>query len=109
MAARFARSVSAGSRNVSVVHLCKTAALELGQYGINVNVIYPAITYTETIKDRIYSDEKKRQQGAQNHMGRSVTAEEIAYVAAFLCSPLSVSITGDIVAATGGRGATVYY
>ena len=49
------------------------------------------------------------QSAAAVAIGRIVTAEEIAYVAAFLASPLAVGITGEVVAVTGGAGANVYY
>ncbi|WP_017729107.1 SDR family NAD(P)-dependent oxidoreductase [Halalkalibacterium ligniniphilum] len=109
MAARTASSVSAGARNASVVHLTKAAAQELGKFGINVNAIYPTTTYTETVAERISSKEKRDVEGKKNAIGRLVTADEIAYVAIFLASPLSVSITGDVISATGGKGDAVYY
>lgn len=109
LAARIAGSVTAGARNISVVHLTKTAADELGKYGINVNAIYPALTETETIQNRFPSEEILREEGRKNPIGRLVTAEEIGYVAAFLASPLATSITGDVISTTGGRGNSVYY
>lgn len=107
--ARMAGNLSAGPRNVSVVHLTKTTSLELGKHGINVNAIYPTITETETIRDRFRNDEDIRKKVENNQIGRLVTAKDIAYVVAFLASPLSVSITGDVISVTGGVGNSVYY
>lgn len=109
LAARTAGSLSAGARNASVIHLTKTISLELGKHGINVNAIYPAITETETIKDRFPDEDFLRESAEKNPIGRLVTAEDIANVVTFLASPLSVSITGDVISVTGGVGNSVYY
>jgi NAD(P)-dependent dehydrogenase (short-subunit alcohol dehydrogenase family) len=117
-AARTAGSVPAGARNASTVHLTKTLSLELGRFGINVNAIYPATTITETFATRF--GERARNQGKtveevmadmgkSNHIGRLVTAEEIADVATFLCSPRAAGITGDVIPVTGGQGNSVYF
>ena len=44
-----------------------------------------------------------------NALGRVVSAEEVAGVAAFLCSPLALTVTGESLAATGGASAVVSY
>lgn len=117
-AARSAGSVPAGARNASTVHMTKTLSMELGKFGITVNAIYPATTVTETFANRF--GERARSQGKtieevmadmgkNNHIGRLVTAEEIAYVVAFLCSPLAVGVSGDVIAVSGGQGNGVYY
>jgi len=46
---------------------------------------------------------------ARTSLGRLVTAEEIAHFVAFLASPLSVALTGEVVALTGGVGDAVYF
>lgn len=118
LSARRAGGISAGARNAAVVNLTKTLAGELGSSGINVNAIYPTITMTETLEERlavraqqqgVNVDAVLEQSAAAVAIGRIVTAEEIAYVAAFLASPLAVGITGEVVAVTGGAGANVYY
>ncbi|MDR6999171.1 SDR family oxidoreductase [Neobacillus niacini] len=100
---------SSGPRNASVVHMTKSASIELGKHGITVNAVYPGIVETETFKNQITNEEAKRQAAALNSLGRLITPEEIAYVVTFLASPLSASITGDVVSVTGGIGNTVYY
>ncbi len=118
MAARNAGGISAGARNASTVHLTKTLSLELGPSGINVTAIYPGQTVTETLGERLAAraggpgesaEELMRRAGARNAIGRLVTAEEIAHVAVFLASPLSAGLTGEVIAVTGGSGASVYY
>jgi len=109
MAARNAGSISAGARNVSVVHLTKTASVELGKHGITVNSVYPGITKTETTRDRFPNEQDLVEVAKGNSIGRLVTAEEIANVVTFLSSPLSVSITGSVIDVTGGTGNSVHY
>ncbi|MFC3040728.1 SDR family NAD(P)-dependent oxidoreductase [Virgibacillus xinjiangensis] len=109
MAARNAGSMSAGARNVSVVHLTKSVSDELGKHGITANAVYPGITETETTKDRFPDEDKLEKMARGNAIGRLVKAEEIADVVAFLASPLSVSITGDVISVTGGAGNAVHY
>ncbi|TVY05399.1 SDR family NAD(P)-dependent oxidoreductase [Paenibacillus cremeus] len=109
MAARNAGSISAGARNVSVVHLTKSASMELGKHGITVNAVYPSITETETTRFRFPSEEDLHKAAKMNAIGRLVKAEDIANVVAFLASPLSLPITGDVISVTGGTGNAVYY
>ena len=37
------------------------------------------------------------------------TAEDIAYFAAFLASPLAIGMTGEAIAVSGGQSADVHY
>ncbi|MED1557831.1 SDR family NAD(P)-dependent oxidoreductase [Bacillus paramycoides] len=100
---------SSGPRNASVVHLTKSASLELGKHGINVNAVYPGIVDTEMFRNRVTNEDALRQMAALNAIGRLVTVEEIANVITFLTSPLAASITGDVISVTGGIGDTVFY
>jgi NAD(P)-dependent dehydrogenase (short-subunit alcohol dehydrogenase family) len=109
MAARKAGSISAGARNGSVVHLTKSVSVELGKHGITVNAVYPGITETETTRDRFPNEADLLEAMKMNSIGRLVKAEEIANVITFLSSPLSVSITGDVIDVTGGTGNAVHY
>jgi NAD(P)-dependent dehydrogenase (short-subunit alcohol dehydrogenase family) len=54
-------------------------------------------------------DEHLRRISDRTSLGRLVTAEEIAYFVAFLASPRSVSLTGEVLALTGGLGDSVYF
>ncbi|MDH3443271.1 MAG: SDR family oxidoreductase, partial [Deltaproteobacteria bacterium] len=96
-------SISTPARNIACVSLTKSLANTLGPFGINVNAIYPGTTITEAVLERHRGQaegqgktlesylEELRQRSLIRHL---VTAEDVANVVAFLCSPLSLSITG---------------
>lgn len=121
--ARRAGNLSGGARNTSLVHLTKTLAVQLGQFGITVNCIHPGVTRTERtagiLEARaaelgISTTEVEAQDFAPgaasgNSINRMVDADEIAYLTTFLASDKSWAVTGELVVATGGSGNSVYY
>ena len=44
-----------------------------------------------------------------NSVQQIITAEDIASLAVFLASPLSVAVTGETIGAGGGVGRAIYY
>lgn len=115
--ARVAGAIGAGARNAAVIHLTKTLSNEFGRDGITVNAIAPFTTVTRGFESRVTKmaaergltlEEHTRRISARTAIGRLVTADEIAYFAAFLASPLSISLTGEVLALTGGLGDAVY-
>lgn len=101
-------------RNVSVVAMTKNLADELGPDGINVTVVHPAGVLTDRTLDRAREagmslEDFSKKQGKDAAIRRMVTAEEVAWVVAFLCSPRSVSISGDVITVSGGSGRAIYY
>lgn len=118
MAARRGGSILASARNVAVIAVTKTLADELGPHGINVTAIHPGGTRTERtaemIADRarrqgISLEEAERQMGAGSLIQRMVDAQEIAYVVAFLASPKSAAINGDVIGVGGGVPGAIFY
>ena len=121
--ARRAGNLSGGARNTSMVHLTKTLAIQLGQFGITVNCIHPGTTRTERTAGMlaaraaelgISAEEVEQQDFAAgspsgNSIGRMVDASEIAYLTTFLASDKAWAVTGELVVATGGAGNSVYY
>ncbi len=111
-------AISTPARNIASVSLTKSLANTLGPYGINVNAIYPGTTLTEAVLARHRADagrhgktlevylEELRQRSPVRHL---VTAEDVAYVVTFLCSPLSVSINGEAISVSGGMNADMHY
>ena len=99
LAARQTGSVVGSVRNVAVAAMSKNLADELGPSGINVNVVHPGSTVTERAPD-----------GAPlPSIGRYVTADEVADVIVFLCSPRSVAVNGDAITVGGGVPGAIHY
>jgi NAD(P)-dependent dehydrogenase (short-subunit alcohol dehydrogenase family) len=102
-------------RNVAVAAMTKNLADELGAQGVNVNVVHPGLTRTETVPAAMAQargvsvEELERTVSAGIGIGRLVTADEVAAVVAFLASPKSVAINGDAVSAGGGARGAIYY
>ena len=121
--ARNAGNLSGGARNGALVHMTKTLAVQLGRYGITVNCIHPGTTRTERTPSllaaraaqlKVSLEEAERQDFLPdsprgNAICRMVDASEIAFVTAFLASDKSWAVSGELVAATGGAGRSVYY
>jgi NAD(P)-dependent dehydrogenase (short-subunit alcohol dehydrogenase family) len=118
LAARSTGSTIGSIRNVAVVAMAKNLADELGPSGINVTVVHPGTTRTEK-SAQVYAnqaqaasvtvEEIEKRLAATNSSRRIIDAREIAYVVAFLASPKSVAINGDVIAAGGGVGRSIYY
>ena len=118
LAARQSGNIIGSMRNVAVVAMAKNLADELGPHGINVTVVHPGMTRTEKTsiniekqaqRFSITAEEVERRMAENNSVRRIIDARDIAYVVAFLASPRSISINGDVVAAGGGNSNSIYY
>jgi NAD(P)-dependent dehydrogenase (short-subunit alcohol dehydrogenase family) len=118
LAARSTGSTIGSMRNVAVVALTKNLADELGPHGINCTVVHPGTTRTEktagvlaarALDLGIGEAEVERRMADANALRRLIDAREIAYVVAFLASPKSVAINGDVIAAGGGARGAIHY
>jgi NAD(P)-dependent dehydrogenase (short-subunit alcohol dehydrogenase family) len=118
LAARSAGDFVATARNVGVAALSKNLADELGRHGVNVTVVHPGMTVTERTESTFARmaeasgttvDEVRRRAAANTAIGRTVTAEEVAWVVTFLASPRSVAMTGDPVVVSGGALGPIHY
>ena len=121
--ARNAGNLSGGARNAGLVHMSKTLAVQLGRHGITVNCIHPGTTRTERTPSLLAArakqlgvspEEAERQDFAPdsprgNAICRMVDASEIAFVTVFLASDKAWAVSGELVAATGGAGRSVYF
>ena len=93
-----------------VVHLTRTSAIELGEYGILVNCVAPGSTLTEGTKQLFYGEsaiQKERAQRLLSHipLGRVGTVEEMAHAVLFFAAPESSYITGQTICVDGGWSA----
>lgn len=106
-----------GMRNAAIVHLTKVLSDQLGPAGITVNLVHPGTTrtersgpmYAEQARKEGVSVEEIEHRIAQNiAIRRLVEARELGYIVAFLASPKSTAITGEVIAAGGGSMRAVY-
>ena len=81
--------------------MARTAACELAQHGIRVNIIHPG--WTDTPGERkFFSEETLETEAAKLPWGRLGKPEEIGRGVAFLCDPGSEYITGSTLTIDGG-------
>jgi NAD(P)-dependent dehydrogenase (short-subunit alcohol dehydrogenase family) len=118
LAARQTGNAVGSMRNIAVAALTKNLADELGPQGINVNVVHPGLTRTERTAPLVAARaaaqdvslaEVEAQMAAGNSINHLVDATEVAHVVAFLCSPKSRAINGDVIAAGGGARGSIHY
>lgn len=92
-----AYNISYAASKAAVVSYTKSAAQELGKYGITANVVCPGPTQTGYI-----TPEAEKTLCAQTPLGRLGQAEDIADVILFLASEQGRWMTGQHLYATGG-------
>ncbi len=97
--------VAVGASKAALEAVTRYLAVELAGDNIVVNAISPGVVLTDALKhfDAMQSQENIiRQAAAITPAGRLVTPEEIAQLAAYLCSPAASMIRGQIIAIDGG-------
>lgn len=102
-------SLAYNSAKGGIVIMGKSAALELGQYGIRVNVLCPGATDTPMLRRDManQSDPEKvlKEMLCNYPLGRLGTAREVAYGALYLISDESSFVTGTTLVIDGGNTA----
>jgi 3-oxoacyl-[acyl-carrier protein] reductase len=88
----------AGSK-AFVIGLTKSAAKELGMYGITVNAVAPGLIDTDMTKD--LGEDIKQDLANNISLGRIGTPEDVAKVILFLCSELSDYVSGQVIGIDG--------
>ncbi len=92
-------TVSKGGIN----QLTRVMALALAPYGIRVNAIGPGSIMTEMLAAVATDETARRKVLSRTPIGRLGEPEEIAAIAAFLCSEDASYVTGQCIYADGGR------
>lgn len=100
MRGKFGQANYAASK-AGIIGLTKTVAKELGKYGINVNAIAPGLIETDMMKN---ADASVREAALEDIVLKRIgQPEDVANLAAFLCSDLARHITGEVIKVDGGQ------
>jgi glucose 1-dehydrogenase len=95
------RSMAYNMSKAAIDHMARTAAIELVDHRIRVNMVHPG--WIDTPGERKFaSDEQMQQAGAKLPWKRLGRPEEIARGVVFLCDPESDYITGAGLGIDGG-------
>lgn len=95
----------------AIIGHSKALAKEVGQYKINVNVVSPASTETETtlarrtalaLQDPKLAEKRLKAQLKLYPLGRFGQPQDIAHAVAFLVSEKASFITGEVISVNGG-------
>ncbi|TVQ01871.1 MAG: SDR family oxidoreductase [Planctomycetaceae bacterium] len=94
-------SMAYNMAKAAIDQMARTAAVELAQYRIRVNIVHPG--WIDTPGERkFFSEDTLREQGEKLPWGRLGKSEEIGRGVAFLCDPESEYITGSTLTIDGG-------
>jgi acetoacetyl-CoA reductase/3-oxoacyl-[acyl-carrier protein] reductase len=84
-----------------LIGLGRTAARELGRFGVRINLIAPGLIDTEMTAS--LPEEARRRALEESVLGRTGTAEDVAGAVLFLLSDLSRHVTGQVLRVDGGQ------
>ena len=84
-----------------LIGLARTAARELGGFGVRVNVVSPG--FIETAMTRGLPDEARERALGESLLGRVGRPDDVAGPVLFLCSDLARHITGQVLRVDGGQ------
>jgi len=97
---KFGQSNYSASK-AGLIGLARTAARELGAFGVRVNVIAPGLIQT-TMTDAL-PEEARQRALEETVLGRLGEPDDVARVAYFLCSDLARHVTGQVLRVDGGQ------
>lgn len=94
-----------GASKAAVINLTKTVAIEYAKHGIRANAICPGVIDTPPIA-ALAASGVDYSEIINAPMGRIGRSEEVAELAAWLCSDKSSYVTGQAISIDGGQSAT---
>ena len=97
---KFGQANYAASK-AGLIGLARTAALELGRFGIRVNVVAPGLIDTPMTAD-LPADVRERAI-AETALGRAGRPADVAGAVLFLASSLAAHVTGQVLRVDGGQ------
>ena len=97
-----------GAAKAAIVMFTRTIAIEEKRYGVRANAVTPSLVYGTASTERITSDgfsgKLFARAAQQAHLGVP-TADDIAALTVFLCSPAAARLTGQAISVNGGISA----
>ena len=97
---RFGQTNYAASK-AGLIGLGRSAARELGRFGIRVNLIAPGMIHTPMTD--VLPQEHRDRAAQEAVLGRMGTPDDVAGAVLFLVSPLARHITGQVLRVDGGQ------
>lgn len=97
---RFGQANYAASK-AGLIGLAKTAARELGAFGIRVNCVAPGLIRTPMTQS--LGEERLAQALAETVLGRLGEPDDVANAVLFLCSQLGRHVSGQVLRVDGGQ------
>lgn len=95
------RSMAYNISKAAVEHMSRTAAIELAEHRIRVNILQPG--WTDTPGERKFASEETLQAASKTlPFGRLGTSEEMADAILYFCNPHSSYVTGACLLVDGG-------
>ncbi len=96
-----ARTNSYGAVKSALLYFSQNLAVEMGPYGITVNMVSPGLTETE--RAILHSEEYQRQYVESIPARRLARPEDVSGAVVFFCSEEAAYVTGVNVAVSGGK------
>jgi acetoacetyl-CoA reductase/3-oxoacyl-[acyl-carrier protein] reductase len=97
---KFGQTNYAASK-AGLIGLARSAARELGRFGVRVNAIAPGLVRTPMTA--ALPGEVLQRAVEETALGRLAEPEDVAGAALFLCSPLARHVTGQVLRVDGGQ------
>jgi len=94
-----------GAAKACLVSFTQTVAIELGQYGIRVNALAPAVIETDMVTSWIATADLRADRSSFYPINRLGSVTDVAAAALFLCSDDAGWISGATLPITGGAQA----
>ena len=92
-----------GGSKAALESVARHLTLEVGDRGVNVNVVKAGLVETDSTRKIPFADRMFAARSEKSMMGeRELTVDDVANVVLFLCSPLSDLVQGETIIVDGG-------